>query len=132
MGKKILVILAILMGISGTVLLCTQTKSDIPGQRDLDMGSCRGYAMLSVRKPKLEIGERFSVDIRFVNKGGGHYFYNPFFIKLIPLPGRLSIPSFFGRIRYNSCGGRRIVSPRRSERTCANQLGQLPPPFRFG
>ena len=58
-------------------------------KRDLDIGIHRGHAVLSVEKQEIVAGERFSVDIRFVNDSGGWFFYNPFFSRLLPVPGEL-------------------------------------------
>jgi hypothetical protein len=58
---------------------------------DLDSGSFRGYATLSLSQTRPRLGERFTADIRFTNRSGGDYFYNPFFNRLVPLPARLAI-----------------------------------------
>ncbi len=50
-----------------------------------------GYAVLSVDKPTIKLGERFAVNIRFYNTSSGEYFFNPFFQRLIPKPAQLAI-----------------------------------------
>jgi hypothetical protein len=60
-------------------------------RRDLDVGSWRGSATITVDKPAVALGAKFEVDIRFRNGGGGDDFYNPFFNHLVPLPARLAI-----------------------------------------
>jgi hypothetical protein len=46
-------------------------------KHDLDSGSFRGYATLSVEVPTVQAGKLLSVDIKFFNSSGGDYFYNP-------------------------------------------------------
>ena len=58
-------------------------------KRDLDFGMIRGHAVLSVEKEEFAVGEQFSVDIRFVNQNANNFFYNPFFCRLLPMPGEL-------------------------------------------
>jgi len=60
-------------------------------EKKLNFGSFKGYATLSLKKTKVAIGKRFSVDIRFTNECGGSYFYNLFFNPLVPPPAKLAI-----------------------------------------
>jgi hypothetical protein len=46
---------------------------------------------IAVDKQSARLGELFSVDIRFLNSGGGDEFYNPFLRGQIPLPAGLAI-----------------------------------------
>jgi hypothetical protein len=59
-------------------------------QTDLNSGSYKGIATITVSEETLAIGEEFDVDVRF-NCAGGLYFYNPFFNSLIPAPAKLAI-----------------------------------------
>ena len=60
-------------------------------KRDLDSGSCRGSTTISVDKESVPLGEPLSIDIRFLNRGAGDEFYNPFLGGQVPLPARLAI-----------------------------------------
>jgi hypothetical protein len=86
------------------ILVCGQTLladpapaerggADIPfvEKSDLNRGSRRGYATLTLNQTTLKLGERFSADIRFTNTSGGDCFYNPLFSRLTFLPARLAI-----------------------------------------
>ena len=68
---------------------CFADKSLV--EKKLDFGSFRGYATLSLKKTKVEIGKEFSIDIRFTNESGGAYFYNLFFNPRIRPPAKLAI-----------------------------------------
>jgi hypothetical protein len=86
-----LMIAAVLLTL-GAGSLAAQTAPEWTGEpRDLDSGSQRGSATISADKQSVTVGETFSVDIRFLNGGGGDEFYNPFLRGLTPLPARLAI-----------------------------------------
>ena len=76
----------------GVGSLAAETAPEWTGEkRDLDSGSWRGSATISVDSQSVTLGEPFSVDIRFLNSGGGDEFYNPFLGGQTPLPARLAI-----------------------------------------
>jgi len=60
-------------------------------KHDLDSNSCRGSATIAVDKETVALGEPFSVDIRFLNRGAGDEFYNPFLGGGLPRPAILAI-----------------------------------------
>ena len=66
----------------------TITATLLPELKNHDLGF--GHALLSA-PAAVKLGEKFDIDIRFYNNGGGEYFYNPFFNRLIPLPAQLAI-----------------------------------------
>ena len=62
-------------------------KPEVP----LDIGSYRGTAILSSHIAIYNQQDIFTADIRFINRGIGSYFYNPFFDTLIPLPAQVAL-----------------------------------------
>ncbi len=104
-----------LIGIAGfilTTISCFAGKAEI--EKKLNIGYFRGYASLSLKEAQIEIGKKFSVDIRFTNKSGGAYFYNPFFNRLIPLSAKLAIynskKEYIGNLLYWEGGSRKNVA----------------------
>lgn len=76
----------------GAGSLAAQTAPEWTGEkRDLDSGSSRGAVTIAVDKQSAALGEPLSVDVRFLNSGGGDEFYNPFLRGQTPLPARLAI-----------------------------------------
>ncbi len=72
--------------------LAAQTAPEWAGEkRNLNSGSLRGSATISADRESVALGEPFSVDIRFLNSGGGEEFYNPFLGVQTPLPATLAI-----------------------------------------
>ncbi len=68
-------------------------------ERPLEVGEYRGQAVLTVAPSAIKLGEKFSIDIRFINRGVTAHFFNPFFKPLIlPHPAQLAI--FDGEKRY--------------------------------
>lgn len=57
----------------------------------LEMGTHKGSAILSSRSPVNNQQDVFTLDICFVNKSGGDYFFNPFFNQLLPLPAQVAL-----------------------------------------
>jgi hypothetical protein len=88
----ILAIAAVLMMTNG-ILSSAQgiPKEDFVAVQNLNTGASQGYAVLSINQSTVKLGKKYSIEIRFYNTRGGEYFYNPFFQKLIPLPGQLAI-----------------------------------------
>jgi hypothetical protein len=66
-------------------------KVELLKQYDLNYSSHIGSALLTVETTKIEIGKKFTIEIRFVTKGVGAYYYNPFFMLFVPLPAQLAI-----------------------------------------
>ena len=62
-------------------------KEEVP----LKVGVFQGKTTLTLNKTKVKAGEEFGADIRFLNKGGGHKFFNPFLNTLMPRPAELAI-----------------------------------------
>jgi len=76
----------------GVGSLAAETAPEWAGEkRDLNSGSSRGSATITVDPQSVALGGPFSVDIRFLNSGGGEEFYNPFLGVQTPLPARLAI-----------------------------------------
>lgn len=72
--------------------LAAQNAPEWNGEkRDLNSGLSLGSATISVDPQNVTLGEPFSVDIRFLNSGGGEEFYNPFLGVQTPLPAVLAI-----------------------------------------
>ena len=85
-------IIAVVWLTLGVGSLAAETAPEWTGEkRDLDSASNRGSATISVDKPSVILGEPFSVDICFLNRGAGDEFYNPFLGGQTPLPARLAI-----------------------------------------
>jgi len=97
MKKRAAIHIAIL-AIAPMLLSAQEKGRAFSEQKNLDGSSCRGFASLSVKDPRLVLGTVFSADIRFTNKGGGAHFYNPFFCRLLPLPAEMAI--YDGKKRY--------------------------------
>jgi len=80
-------------------------------QVNLESGSYKGYAELVVKDPVLRRGQQFIIQISFHNTGGGAYFFNPFFNRLIDLPAQLAIfdsqKEYIGNLLYWEGGSRR-------------------------
>jgi hypothetical protein len=53
--------------------------------------SHRGEAKLDVSDAELPIGEKFTIELRFVCNGGSNWFYNPFFSGLAPYPAAIIV-----------------------------------------
>ena len=83
-------------------------------EKKLDSGSFRGYATLSLKKTKVEIGKEFSIDIRFTNECGGGYFYNLFFDPRIRPPAKLAIYNSKKEYIGDILGGMRSLGCRRT------------------
>jgi hypothetical protein len=76
----------------GVGSLAAETAPEWAGEkRDLNSGSSRGSATITVDPQSVALGGPFSVDIRFLNSGGGEEFYNPFLGVQTPLPAALAI-----------------------------------------
>ena len=114
MIKKIIIISIIILVSCPTLLLSEETKVAFSKQQDLNIGSYRGCALLSVKNSQIEIGQKFSVDTRFTNKSGGAYFYNPFFGRLILLSAGLAIynskKEYIGNLLYWERGSQKTVT----------------------
>src|SRR5262245_11608427 len=86
---------------------------------NLESGSYRGYAELEVKDPVLRRGREFTTQITFHNTGGGAYFFNPFFNRLIDLPAQLAIfdsqKEYIGNLLHWEGGSRR--TPERNDWT---------------
>lgn len=54
-------------------------------------GGEQGHATISVKQPRLRLGETTSVDYTFYNTRSSYWVYNWNFIRLVPLPGQLAI-----------------------------------------
>jgi hypothetical protein len=54
--------------------------------RNLDYGSYRGHASITVGPPTVKLGEEYKVPVQFFNDGGSNQFFNPDFNGLIPIP----------------------------------------------
>jgi hypothetical protein len=86
-------------------------------REQVNLESGRGYAELEVKDPVLRLGQQFTIQITFHNTGGGAYFFNPFFNRLIDLPAQLAIfdsqKEYIGNLLYWEEGSRR--TPGRSD-----------------
>jgi hypothetical protein len=82
---------------------------------NLESGSYRGYAELDVKDPVLRRGQEFTTQITFHNTGGGAYFFNPLFNRLIDLPAQLAIfdsqKEYIGNLLYREVGSIRTPGP---------------------
>lgn len=51
----------------------------------------KGSATLSISNKNVQIGKRFSIDLRFTNEGRGGRIFNPFFRGKIPRPATIAV-----------------------------------------
>ncbi len=96
---------------------CSWSWNAIPGpySAGLIYGKYEGSATISVEKPVVELGKRYTVEIRFTNSGAPAEIFNPGFNQLLPLPGALVLFD-----KDNEClgglflkvGSQRAVEPR--------------------
>ena len=123
---KFLLLLTLLLPIS--VAYSDQAAPIFKEEVPLEAGSFRGKATLTLSKMKLKAGEKFTADIRFLNKSGGDKFYNPFFNALRPLPAELAIfdgkKNYIGNLLSNN-GGSRIVGETNADWTYIASLAYV-------
>ena len=108
-------LIAALLVMLNVGLLGAETAPGWTGEkRDLNSGSYRGAATIAVDKSSVTLGEKFSVDIRFLNGSSGSHFYNPFFQGLVPLPARLAIYNadhkYVGDLLFWEGGSRKTIT----------------------
>jgi hypothetical protein len=53
---------------------------------DLNSGSYRGHASISVEASTVTLGKEYAIHIQFFNDGGSNYFFNPDLHGLVPIP----------------------------------------------